>query len=235
MATHYYWIPQNHHALHKQANLTGDYLADLPNRERMGLASTTPQGQWIDEHFFPKLHQLNEAFLDWENASIRTPVKYVHLREAKAVFKPVYRQLYIGLLKSNPLVTDIDLTGMNLPERRAGAGTAAHVAALPPDADVDTSVIRRLGIHFFEGAGRHRKAKPAGQHGAEIRWVKLDTTDPPPSDIPGFVNVAFAIRTPHILEFDEFDRGKVVYFILCWENTCGLKGPYSPFRKAIIP
>jgi hypothetical protein len=59
--------------------------------------------------------------------------------------------------------------------------------------------------------------KPAGQHGAEIRWAMRDT------------------HMPLTFEFDESDRGKTVYFCLGWENTRGEKGPWSEIQSAIVP
>jgi hypothetical protein len=52
-------------------------------------------------------------------------------------------------------------------------------------------------------------------HGVEIRWATLDT--------------------PFVINFDENQRGKAVYFCLCRENNTGEKGPWSEIVKAIIP
>jgi hypothetical protein len=34
---------------------------------------------------------------------------------------------------------------------------------------------------------------------------------------------------------EDTDRGKTVYFCLCWENNRGEKGPWSEIVFAVIP
>ena len=86
-------------------------------------------------------------------------------------------------------------------------------------------------MSFFDSANEAR-AKPAGQHGAEILWAILDA---PPAHLGDLVHSAFDTHSPYTLSFDESERGKTVYFALCWENTRGEKGPYSPIESAIVP
>jgi hypothetical protein len=45
----------------------------------------------------------------------------------------------------------------------------------------------------------------------------------------------FDTRTPFTFAFDEFQRGKTVYFCLCGEKTRGEKGPWSEIISVIIP
>jgi hypothetical protein len=93
-------------------------------------------------------------------------------------------------------------------------------------------MIRRLTIHFYDQGSVKSKAKPAGQHGAEIRWAILDT---PPVDVKELIHSSFDTRTPFTLEFEGHECGKTVYFCLCWENTRGEKGPWSKIVSAVIP
>jgi hypothetical protein len=230
MATHTYWIPKNHDALHEQANCTWGYFSQ--QRERMGLASTTPQGQWIDEEFYPKLNHFNNVFLDWKDPAERAPVKTVKLREAEEAFKPAYRHLYTGFLKSNPLVTDSDLLEMSLPQRRQHVSN--QTAALPssfPVADVVLHGPGRVEFRIHDSA-TSRKAKPAGIHGVEIKWAILDV---PPVEIGDMTQTSFFTKSPFILDFDFLLRGKTLYFVLCWENTRSEKGPWGRIQAAIIP
>ncbi|MDR3235698.1 MAG: hypothetical protein LBT48_03095, partial [Prevotellaceae bacterium] len=99
-----------------------------------------------------------------------------------------------------------------------------------PFFEIDSSVIRRLIIHFFDQDTK--KAKPAGVHGAEIRWA---IRDEPVVDVEDLTNSSFDTRTPFTLEFKGHERGQTVYFCLCWENTTGEKGPWSEIVGAIIP
>ena len=110
--------------------------------------------------------------------------------------------------------------------------TPAPIADTYPDYDVNTGTIRRLTVHFYDQGQKKSKAKPEGQHGAEIRWAILGS---PPTKIDDLVHSSFDTRTPFTLQFDEDQRGKTVYFCLCWENTRGEKGPWSEIVSAIIP
>jgi hypothetical protein len=38
-----------------------------------------------------------------------------------------------------------------------------------------------------------------------------------------------------VLEFEGHDRGKTLWYAARWENTRGLKGPWSPIESVIIP
>jgi hypothetical protein len=134
-------------------------------------------------------------------------------------------------LKDNPAVTDDDLNHMGLPTRSSGRHPAP-VATEAPDADVETSTIAHLTIHFFEKGSNHKKGKPAGQHGAEIRWAMLDT---PPARWDELVHSEIDTNSPFTLQFENDQRGKTVYYALRWENTRGEKGPWSEIQSAIIP
>ena len=98
------------------------------NRERMGFGSSTPYGQWLDADFWPKFSDFSAAFNDWRNPAERAHLKTDALAAAEKVFVPTYRQLYTGMLKGNPLVTDVDLDAMGLPKHSSGGNTPAPVA-----------------------------------------------------------------------------------------------------------
>jgi energy-coupling factor transporter ATP-binding protein EcfA2 len=100
-----------------------------------------------------------------------------------------------------------------------------------PEAEVDSSVIRVLTIHF-KPAGSLSKAKPKGVHGAEIRWAILDA---PPVDETDLSNSDFDTASPFTLNFHESQRGKRVYFCLRWESRTNIKGDFGEIYSAIIP
>jgi hypothetical protein len=226
------WLPKNHEALYDQGQQTWEYLMSSPNRERMGFEATTPQGLWLDNEYAPKFQAFTSAFVAWKNPADRTPAMTKLLQGVEKSFQVEYRQLYTGFLKNSPLVTDKDLLEMGLPDRHSGGGTPAPVAKTYPDYDIDSGTIRHLILHFFDQGKKKTKAKPPGQHGAEIDWAILDA---PPASIKDLVNSAFDTHTPFTLEFDENERGKTVYFCLRWENTRGQKGPWSEIQSAIVP
>jgi hypothetical protein len=225
------WLPQNHEELYDQANHTTAYLGVTANRTRMGFAATTPQGVWLDTDYTPKYTVFKTAYEEWENPATRTKIMEEKLDETEAVFRPAYRQLYIGFLKGNPLVTNDDLVAMGLPTP-TGERHPAPVATTAPVCEPDTSVIRRVTIHYFRSGGTHRKGKPAGQHGVEIRWAVLDTQ---PVDVAELINSSFDTSSPFTLAFEGHDRGKMLYFALRWENTTGEKGPWGEIIGVIIP
>jgi hypothetical protein len=230
MASHYYWIPQNHAELHSQAHKTWNYFS--VHRERMGLAPTTPQGRWIDEEFYPQLCHFSEVFLDWGNPAQRTLAMTERLRSAEKTFKPAYRQFYISYLKPNPQVTNEDLVDMSLPKRTHREGY--RYATMPgnfPQASIVLPDPAIVEFHFRDAGSTH-KAKPAGVHGAEIRWAILDA---PTKEWSELTHSSFAIHTPHRLTFEHHQRGETLYYALRWESTRGEKGPWSEIRNAIIP
>jgi hypothetical protein len=166
-----------------------------------------------------------------EEPATRTKVSVQNKNDSRAMLEKALRQDVKEYLNFNRALTDGDRDTLGLPVYKTGR-TPAPVATKHPDYDVDSSEIRRLTIHFFEQGSKHTKAKPAGQHGAEIRWAILDT---PPHSLDDLAHSSFDTHTPLTLSFDEYQRGKTVYFCLCWENTRGEKGPWSEIVSAIIP
>jgi hypothetical protein len=224
-------MSKNHEKLYDQATHTANYLSDPLHRERMGLAPTTPQGRWIDDEFYPKFHHFTEVYLDWKNPSQRTPVKTSRLRTVEGEFKPVYRYLYTGFLKANPLVTNVDLVGMGLPKRRQHVSNhTAHIGDSYPKASVTLPgpALVEFHIHDSVSAGR---AKPAGVHGVEIRWGVLDT---PPVNVDDMPHASLFTKSPFSLPLDYQQRGKTLYFALRWEGTSGEKGIWSEIKNTII-
>jgi hypothetical protein len=172
-------------------------------------------------------HKLEVA----ESPESCTPTNIRRKNTAKATLKSTIRQTVKEYLAYNHNVTDDDRVGLGIPIHKK-THTPAPVADAAPDFDIDSGTVYRLIIYFFESGGSHRKAKPAGQHGAEIAWEISDT---PIIEVSKLTHSSFDTRTPCILEFEGNQRGKTLYLALRWENTRGLKGPWSPIRSEIIP
>jgi hypothetical protein len=166
-----------------------------------------------------------------EEPATRTKLTVLAKKNARKALEKRLRQVVKEYLTFNHAVTDEDRDGLGLPIYKT-TRTPAQVATTYPDFDIDSSTIRRLTIHFYDQGQKTSKAKPAGQHGAEIRWVISDT---PVVDVKDLTHSAFDTHTPFTLEFEGHERGKTVYFCLCWENTRGEKGPWSEIQSAIIP
>jgi hypothetical protein len=183
------------------------------------------------------LHELSTRQIDWtaawaayEDPASRTPaIVFAKNEKRKALAQPL-RKL-VKILQSDPRVTDDDLRAMGI-VIPSGTRTPSPVAKTYPDYDIDSGTIRCLSIHFYDQGQKKSKAKPPGQHGAEIRWAVRGT---PPGSLKELTESSFDTRTPFTLSFDEGERGKTVYFCLCWENTRGEKRPWSEIQGAIIP
>ncbi|MDR1493008.1 MAG: hypothetical protein LBT05_09845 [Planctomycetaceae bacterium] len=59
--------------------------------------------------------------------------------------------------------------------------------------------------------------------------------DEPPKSVHELTRSVLATRTPHVFEFTDEERGKTVYFAICWQNEKGERGPFSEIASAIIP
>jgi hypothetical protein len=181
------------------------------------------------------LSDKQEAFAAALNAaddpSLRTKGVVCEKNEMRAALTQALRQAVRQYLTYNPAVTVSDRVKLGLPVHKT-TRTPAPEATSAPACDVDTSVAGRVTFHFFDSEGSHKRAKPHGQHGAEIAWVILDSPTIKWSDL---LHSSFDTHTPKTLSFEGHDRGKTLYYALRWENTRGKKGPWSNIRNVIIP
>jgi hypothetical protein len=173
----------------------------------------------------------DDKFRIAEAPETRTKSAVRDKNEARQSLGKSLRQSIKEYLTNNHLLTDADRDNLGLPVYKT-THTPAPVADTAPDVEVDTSILARLIIHFFAAGGKHKKAKPAGQHGAEIGWMISDT---PPARWDDLTHSAIDTSSPFTLSFEHDQRGKTVYFALRWENTRGEKGPWSDIMSAIIP
>jgi hypothetical protein len=131
----------------------------------------------IDVQTLVDINRLTEEYdIAWEKAEDpnRGKADVLKKNETRDALKKETRKYVKEYLEYNSRVTDDDRKRMGLPIHKT-TRTPAPVADDYPDADIDTSVIGRVTIHFFEKGSRHKKGKPAGQHGAEIAWIVSDT------------------------------------------------------------
>jgi hypothetical protein len=179
--------------------------------------------------------KLTNAYAVWHAAyeatlKPHTPVETEAKNDARAAGEQVIRPFKRRYL-DDPPVTNEDRVAMGLPVRDL-VRTPDKKPETIPEAETDSSVIRRLGIHFKDRGAKSR-AKPHGVHGAEICW---NVQDQPPVNIDEeLVHSDFDTASPFILVFGEADRGKRVYYALRWESATNLKGEWSEVYSAIIP
>jgi hypothetical protein len=215
------WVPQNHEARYDQATQTMSYLLISGNIARMGLSGVQT---WISGILQPAFNTFKAAFDAWKDPSVRTPIKTATLQNAEDAFIPLYRQLYTGVLRVNPLVTDADLIAMGMPERSSGE---RHPVPVPKDSPKLVASTPHPGIVEIDFG-----SKPPEAHGIEICWAVLDHT---PTNWSELVHSSFDTATPFQLPFEGDQRGRRIYFAGRWENTRGEKGPWSDIQDAIIP
>jgi hypothetical protein len=166
-----------------------------------------------------------------EAPSTRTTMAITEKNASRKTLEKKLRAAIKEHLTFNSKVTDTDRESLGLPVYKT-TRTPAKVADTYPDFDVESRLIRWLIINFYDHGKKTSKAKPAGQHGAEICWV---ISDKPVVSVDELIRSSFSTRSPFALEFKDEDRGKTVYFCLRWENTRGKKGPWSEIHSAIIP
>ena len=150
--------------------------------------------------------------------------------EARDSLKSALRRFVNAHLRYNEAVSDSDKNklGLHIPD---GKPSPVSAPATRPEFEIDLSQFRQLRVSFHD-QDSSRRGKPAGVHGAEIRW---DFHDAPPAEVEELSHSEFATKTPHTLGFTEGQRGKRVYICLRWENSKGDKGPWGELLNAIVP
>jgi hypothetical protein len=220
------WIPKSYRALREQCFQARMYLdGKLGDFGIEGVSA-----EWINNKFNPALDIYNIAFYDWLDKAERTALKIITLKAARKALLPLYRELY-AFLKSNPLVTDIDLQTMGFPKQRKGKYTRVAPPKTVPEATVTLPHEAVVKISFRD-RGAKKRGKPAGVHGAEILWSVADV---PARHWHELTKSAFDTASPHTFAFSSQERGKILSFALRWQNTRGEKGDWSSIYTAIIP
>jgi hypothetical protein len=197
-------------------------------------------GAKLDQlHFPPEVYAtltaLNDDFAQKfklaTTPATRTAPAVLEKDQARNALKKAVRQAVKEYLTYNHLLTDGERNNLGLPIHKA-THTRAPVATSYPHFEIDTHLLRHLTIHFYDEGKEKSKARPAGQLGAEIVWAIRDT---PPANIADLIHSSLDPHSPFTLEFEGHERGKTVYFCLCWINTHGQKGPWSQIKNAIVP
>ncbi|MDR0756652.1 MAG: hypothetical protein LBF85_02265 [Tannerella sp.] len=224
------WLPKNHEKLYDQSGQTILYLSVQANATRMSLDGFAT---WLKATLQPAYDTFTTAFEDWKNPAERTPAKTATLTDAENVFIPLYRHLYTGMLKDNPLVTDTDLVAMGLPQRSNGE---RHPAKIPTTTVALTVKAVSPGVveaHLRDSSiDNPSRAKPEDVHGAEVVTAVLDT---PPVDWSELKDSHFTTTSTIRLAFQGKDRRKHLFIAARRENTRGQKEPWGDIQDTIIP
>jgi hypothetical protein len=197
----------------------------LPLLERLGIPPA------LYELIQSQANALRSALTVIDNPDKKTNVAIRDKNVTRKALEKTVRQTVRQYLAPNPTLTETERERLGLPIYKK-TRTPSPVATTYPDFEIDTGMIRRVIIHFYDQGKKKTKAKPEGQHGAEIRYAILPGY---PEDIDLLNRSTFDTHTPFTLEFKDGDRGKTLYIALRWENTRGEKGPWSRVISTIIP
>jgi hypothetical protein len=212
------WMPRKRE---EQLALANKWVSELPNAK--GMWQVTPAE-------ITELEEIAETAQDRLNALVSGSATDTAL--AREAFKALVR--YMRWLHSRkfftPPMDDSDWIrlGLRPPDHIRTEHTVVNELV---EFELGLRGIREIVVNFWIKGADHR-AKPAGYDGAVLVW---DTLAAPPERPTDLAEHTMASRTPHILEFDEAERGKTVYIALCWQNERGIRGPWTEMQSAIVP
>jgi hypothetical protein len=136
----------------------------------------------------------------------------------------------VGYKLRNPVITDVQRSELGITVY-SKVRKKVEKPTKYPRFTIKVVGVRQLEVDFYnEDTGT--KARPYGYNGAVISF---DVLDAPPSSPEELRHTVLATRTPHLFEFEEKQRGKIVYFAIQWQNEKGERGPYSAIQSAYIP
>jgi hypothetical protein len=181
-------------------------------------------------HIYPPMTTAYEDALTKAKDPNRGTADVLLKNETRDVLKTAMRKYVNEHLKYNSLIGDDDRKRLGLSVRDTKPTPAPDPTTFPVAAVKHPSP-GVIEIHVTDSESG-RKAKPAGIHGFELAWGILET---PPADWGQLSHSSFCTRTPLRLTFSGNERGKTLYFALRWENTRGVKGPWTEILNAIIP
>jgi hypothetical protein len=177
---------------------------------------------------------LADAYAAWYTAYANTigphtPVDTEAKNDAKKAAKAAVRPFVNQYLRFPP-VTDEDRTAMGIPNRDP-TRTPIGKPKTKPVFNVQVKGARSLTLPFHD-EGTTSRAIPYGMSGAVISSGIFDS---PPANQKQLASTVLATASPHVLEFEEEDRGKRVYIAMQWQNERGVRGNYTDMQSAIIP
>jgi hypothetical protein len=172
---------------------------------------------------------LFKSLHDQADSPAKNKIIVAEKNAARKAFKEKVRGLVNFRLK-NPVITNAQRVALGLRVRDT-TPSKIPVPTTRPELDVDVLDVRRLRLRFHD-MGSSNNARPYGVNGAVVAYAVRDT---PPSSPNDLTRTVLATRTPFTLEFTEEERGKTVYFAICWQNERGERGPWSEIESAIVP
>ena len=181
-----------------------------------------------------RIAELRVAYEAWHEAYLKTQGPHLAelTREKNRVrleAERLMREFVRQFLRGRP-VTDLDRDMMGI-NNWDNIRTPEPVPSTVPEIEANTSVLRRLSLRVRDH-GSTSWAKPAHAHSMEIAWGIMEARPGHVGDLPHRVT---ATSNPVVIDFEEEDRGKRVYFAARWLNNTAQPGPWSDIESAIVP
>jgi hypothetical protein len=188
-------------------------------------------------NFIPSeaLSLLVSSWHDWDGAWRATlrphsPIETAFKKETRKRTEKIIREFVNHFLRYSP-VTNEDRTAMGIHNPKESR-SPVPIPTTAPKLFPNTGTRRRLIIEYSDEGTKHHR-KPQFVRGLELRWSILDK---PPQNIEELIHLSFSTQSPLTLEFAEYDRGKRVYMVGCWQiDRAGERGPFGAIEDAIIP
>jgi hypothetical protein len=177
---------------------------------------------------------LEDQYTQWLKAYEVTLVPHIPqlTAEKKRVRTVTERALraFVNRFLRWPPVTDLERDKMGV-RNWDTTRTPQPVPTTVPEIEADSSVIRQLSLRMREH-GTTSWAKPAHVHSMDFVWGLMEGRPGHVGDFPHFETVT---ANPIVLNFEDEERGKKVYFAARWVNNTAHHGPWSDIESAFVP
>ena len=195
-------------------------------------SGSTPEWKHIPQE---DQDELNMVYAGWFTAYNITLKPHTHeetkeKNRVKKTAEKALREFVNSFLRYSKAVTDADRDNMRIPNRD-NTRTPQKIPTELVEFLLKIMGIRQVHVHF-KVLGAANRAKPKGYDGAVIIWGVLDKPPARPEDLTEHI---LASSTPYTINFDETERGKIVYVCLCWQNGKGKRGPWSEIQWTYVP
>jgi hypothetical protein len=176
------------------------------------------------------LHTTYKALFEKCKTAEGTKIDMQNKKDTKALFVPKLKKFIKNHLQNNDLIDNAGLVelGLHVP---SDTHTPWPKPTEIPSTTVKVPSIRKMQI-WFKGIHSERWGRAEKTKNILCLWIISDT---PPTRISDLLHTTTAAHNPIEFEFEEDQRGKRLYFAVCWEAGPGKRGPWSEIFMVIIP
>jgi hypothetical protein len=187
---------------------------------------------WVLDKWRVRVLRWKAAWAAYKNKDTRTRLIILEKIAARKDLKPFYQEGR-RMVKGNPNTSDEERIAIFIAPNARPKHPIIPVTNTPPEVHVDTSMPMRLTFNYWEeGRDDGSKAMPHGAGSVECWSAILDHA---PEHIDELTHVEVDFQSPLVMDWDNSDRGKTLYYVLRWVSPTGEKGPWTVIMKVIIP